>query len=230
MKKWVSWLSRFLVGWWIDSALIKEIKGLDNFPPDRNFIFAQNHLSYMDLFIDGYICSPRRFTYIGQVDKLTGIKGFLRDLLYDYAEVIRINRNDKNSKKKAVDKAIAMLKQGYTLIIYPEGTRSRDGKLHNFKPGAAKIHLESGIPILPVGVKGTYELMPPGKGLQIKKIVSINIGKPLDFTKEREQAKNLDKNSSEYYTLCDNITCQIETSIRNLLAETQKTQNAKIKV
>jgi len=76
MKKWVSWLSRFLVGWWIDSALIKEIKGLDNFPPDRNFIFAQNHLSYMDLFIDGYICSPRRFTYIGQVDKLTGIKGF----------------------------------------------------------------------------------------------------------------------------------------------------------
>jgi len=60
----------------------------------------------MDLFIDGYICSPRRFTYIGQVDKLTGIKGFLRDLLYGYAEVIRIDRNDKNSKKKPLIKQL----------------------------------------------------------------------------------------------------------------------------
>jgi 1-acyl-sn-glycerol-3-phosphate acyltransferase len=217
MKKIVSILSRWALGWYIDDKMIKEVRGLENFPAGKNFIFAQNHLSYMDLFVDGYLCAPRRFTYIGQVDKIAGFKGFLRDLLYGYAEVIPVDRNDKESKKQAIIKAIERLKEGYTLIIYPEGTRSRDGQMREFKPGVAKLHLESGVPVLPVAIKGTYELMPPGQKLKVKKIVSVNIGKPLDFASERETAKGLDKNSEEYHRLCVGIAKTIENEVRNLL-------------
>jgi 1-acyl-sn-glycerol-3-phosphate acyltransferase len=218
MKKIVSALSRVSVGWYV-GKLIKEIRGLENFPRDRNFIFAQNHLSHLDWLIDGYLCTPRRFTFIGQVDKMTGMKAFWRDTLYAYAEVVRVNRKDKESKKRAITEAIKMLKKGYNLIIYPEGTRSLDGKLHEFKPGVAKFHLESGVAVLPVAIRGTYELMPPGAKLKIKKIVRINIGKPLDFVKERETAAKLDKSSPEYHRLCDGVAKEIEEAVRVLLRE-----------
>jgi 1-acyl-sn-glycerol-3-phosphate acyltransferase len=217
MKKIVSILSRALVGWYIKDSFIKEVHGGENFSREGNYIFAQNHLSYLDLFIDGYLCTPRKFTYIGQVDRMTGVKGFLRDLLYGYAEVIPVNRKDKESKKNAIATALQRLKQGYTLIIYPEGTRSRDGRMLEFKPGVAKLHLESGVPVLPAAIKGTYELMPPGQKLRIKKIVVVNIGKPLDFAREREAAKSMDKNSPDYYNLCGEVAKKIENEVRKLL-------------
>lgn len=217
MKKIVSILSRALAGWYVKGAFIKEIRGEENFSRAGNCIFAQNHSSYLDLFVDGYLCTPRKFTYIGQVDRMTGVKGFLRDLLYGYAEVIPVNRKDKESKKNAIAAALRKLKEGYTLIIYPEGTRSRDGRMLEFKPGVAKLHLESGVPVLPVAIRGTYELMPPGQKLKIQKIVTVSIGKPLDFAKERETAKTMEKNSPEYYQLCGEVAKNIENEVRKLL-------------
>jgi 1-acyl-sn-glycerol-3-phosphate acyltransferase len=215
MKKIVSVLSWILLAP-LYYSMVKEVRGKENVPK-RNFILASNHLSHIDWFIDGYFCTPRRFTFIGQVDKMTGFMGFLRDLLYGYAEVIPVNRKDGESRKQAFARALQRLKQGYILNIYPEGTRSRDGKLHEFKPGVARLHLESGAPVLPVAVKGSYELMPPGQKLKIKKTVSLIVGKPLDFEKERNIASGLDKSSQEYHQLCDGIVKQIEDEIGRLL-------------
>jgi 1-acyl-sn-glycerol-3-phosphate acyltransferase len=197
-------------------SLIKKVAGSEN-APKRNFILAANHLSHLDWFIDGYFCTPRKFTFIGQIDKMTGLAGFLRDLMYGYAEVIPVNRKDSESRKQAFANALRRLKQGYTLIIYPEGTRSRDGQLHEFKPGVAKLHLESGAPILPVAHKGTYELMPPGGKLKIKKTVELTVGKPLDFAKERSIAAGMEKSSGEYRELCENIAKTVEDNMRLLL-------------
>ncbi len=215
MKKIVSVLSWILLAP-LYYSMVKEVRGKENVPK-RNFILASNHLSHIDWFIDGYFCTPRRFTFIGQVDKMTGFMGFLRDLLYGYAEIIPVNRKDGESRKQAFAQALQRLKQGYILNIYPEGTRSRDGKLHEFKSGVARLHLESGAPVLPVAVKGSYELMPPGQKLKIKKTVSLIVGKPLDFEKERNIASGLDKSSQEYHRLCDGIVKQIEDEIGRLL-------------
>ncbi len=215
MKKIVSVLSWILLAP-LYYSMVKEVRGKENVPK-RNFILASNHLSHIDWFIDGYFCTPRRFTFIGQVDKMTGFMGFLRDLLYGYAEIIPVNRKDGESRKQAFAQALRRLKQGYILNIYPEGTRSRDGKLHEFKSGVARLHLESGAPVLPVAVKGSYELMPPGQKLKIKKTVSLIVGKPLDFEKERNIASGLDKSSQEYHRLCDGIVKQIEDEIGRLL-------------
>jgi 1-acyl-sn-glycerol-3-phosphate acyltransferase len=216
MKKIVSILSWILLAP-LYYSMVKEVKGKENIPK-RNFILASNHSSHLDWFINGYFCTPRRFTFIGQVDKMTGSTAFWRDRLYDYSEVVPMNRKDPESRKQALAEAAERLKRGSILIIYPEGTRTRDGQLHEFKPGVARLHFETGAPILPVALKGTYELMPPGGKLKIKKIVTVTVGKPLDFEKERDIAAELDKNSDEYRKLCLNIAKKAEDNMQELLS------------
>ena len=216
MKKIVSILSWILLAP-LYYSMVKEVKGKENIPK-RNFILTSNHSSHLDWFINGYFCTPRRFTFIGQVDKMTGGAAFWRDRLYDYSEVIPMNRKDPESRKQALVEAAERLRQGSILIIYPEGTRTRDGQLHEFKPGVVRLHFETGAPILPVALKGTYELMPPGGKFKAKKIVTVTVGKPLDFEKERGIAAKLDKNSDEYRKLCLNIAKKVEGNMRELLS------------
>jgi len=200
----------------VDKILIKEVRGLENIPK-TNFILASNHQSHLDWIISGYICVPRRFTYIGQVDRYSGFLGFGRNLLYFSAGVIPVNRRDEESKKRAIEEAIKVLKKGEILVIYPEGTRSRTGQIGEGKSGASKIHLRTGIPILPVAFKGTFELFPVGRAIpKIKRIVKINVGKPLNFPKERERAKSLDCQSEEYNAILKWITDKLMEEIKTL--------------
>ena len=143
----------------------------------------------------------------------TGISGIARDILYFMAGVIRLNRKSIESKKKAVNQAIDVLKKGDTLILYPEGTRTRTGAIGKGKRGTAKFFLETGTPILPMAINGTFNLMPPGGKLKIRKIVKINIGAPLYFEQELTEAKNLSKDSEEYNQLLVKITDKVMEEI-----------------
>lgn len=198
---------------------IKEIKGLENIP-QKNFILASNHQSHWDQVINGYLCVPRQFTYLGQVDKYSGVAGFLRNLVYKIGNVIPINRFDEGSKKEALKECVKRLKKGQILIIYPEGTRSRDGRIGEGKSGIAKIYLNADKPILPVAIKGNFEIMPTGSVFpKFKKIVKINIGKPLEFKEELEIAKDLDCNSNEYQKICNKIAEKVMDNIKFLYEE-----------
>jgi 1-acyl-sn-glycerol-3-phosphate acyltransferase len=166
----------------------------------------------------GYICVPRKFHYIGQIDRYSGTDRILLNILYFFAGVIRVHRKNEESKKEAVEKSIEVLKKGASLVIYPEGTRTRNGKMGEGKPGIAKIFLKTGVPILPVGIKGTFELMPPGTGFpKIKRIVKINIGKPLFFEEEFERAQNLPEDSIEYQEILEKITKKVMDEIKKLV-------------
>jgi 1-acyl-sn-glycerol-3-phosphate acyltransferase len=200
----------------VDIFLIKEVKGLENVPKG-NFILAANHQSHLDQICTGYVCVPRRFTYIGQVDRYSGFEAILRDFIYFVFGVIPVNRNDSDSRKKATEEAVKRLKRGDILVIYPEGTRTRTGEIQKAYPGVAKLFLSTGLPILPVGIKGTFELMPSGKALpKIKKIVEINIGAPLYFKEEFEEGKKLNCDSEKYKGLLETITEKIMEKIKNL--------------
>jgi 1-acyl-sn-glycerol-3-phosphate acyltransferase len=213
----VSTISRALLGGLVKGAFIKEINGWENIPKTGNFILASNHLSHLDWFMSGYIVTPRKFTFIGQVDRYnSGIQGIARRLMYWYADVIPIDRTSDESKKQALIKGVEMLKKGYCVIIYPEGGRSYDGRLHEFKPGVAKLHLESGAPILPVAFRGSRELMPPGGKLKLKQVVRIAIGVPLDFAKLREKAEKLNYSSNEYRSMCVDVAKAVEDRVREL--------------
>jgi len=213
LSLWCFLFLKPLIGW----TFIKEVRGKENIP-QRNFILAANHQSHFDQIVTGYICVPRRFHMIGQIDKYEGISGFLRDFLYFLAGTIPVNRKDKESKRKALLKAIEVLKKGDILIIYPEGTRSRTGRIQEGKLGVARIYLKTEVPILPVGIKGTFELLPPGRVFpKIKKAIIINIGKPLFFKEYLEEAKNLECTSPGYQEICKKITEEVMGEIKNLV-------------
>jgi 1-acyl-sn-glycerol-3-phosphate acyltransferase len=209
----VSWFCNIVIKPIVGLLFIKEIKGLENIPKG-NFILASNHQSHLDWIVCGCLCVPKRFTYLGQVDRYSGFLAFGRSLLYFVAGVIPVNREDENSKKKAVEKAITALKRGKILVIYPEGTRSRTGEIQKGKFGAAKIFLKTGTPILPVAIKGAFEIFPPGRNFpKIKKSIKISIGKPLYFREEFKLAKDLSYDSEGYKSLLHQITEKIMNEI-----------------
>ena len=219
MNKVLSWFCYIFLKPIVKLIWIKEVKGIENIPKS-NFILAANHQSHWDQVITAYLCVPRSFTYLGQIDKYSGFEAFLRNFLYFIAGVIPVHRYDEESKKKAIKNCVERLKKGEILIMYPEGTRSKDGKIHEGKPGIAKIYLETGIPILPVAIKGNFEIMPVGKSFpKLKKIVKINVGKPLEFKKELEIGRNLNPQSQEYKEICQKITQKVMEEIKNLFAQ-----------
>jgi 1-acyl-sn-glycerol-3-phosphate acyltransferase len=219
MNLFVAWFCKIFIKPIVGLLFIKEVKGLENIP-QGNFILASNHQSHLDWIVCGWLCVPRRFTYLGQIDRYSGLLSLGRNLLYFVAGVIPVNRGDENSKKMAVEKAIEALKKGKILVIYPEGTRSRTGEIQKGKFGTAKIFLKTGVPILPVAIKGTFEIFPPGKGFpKIKKVVKVNIGKPLYFKEELKIAKNLNCDSEDYKNFLGKITDKIMEEIYRLYEE-----------
>jgi 1-acyl-sn-glycerol-3-phosphate acyltransferase len=221
MNRLLSWFCHIFLRPIVKSLFIKEVKGWENIPKE-NFILAANHQSHLDQIITGYVCVPRSFTYIGQTDRYTGFDRLLLNILYFIAGVIRVNRKDPESRKRAKEEAIERLKKGECLIIYPEGTRTRTGKIQEGKLGVAKIFLKTGVPILPVGIVGAFELMPPGKAFpKIKQIIKINIGKPLFFEKELQKVKEIKESSPEYEEILKEITDKVMGEIATLVKEAE---------
>ena len=216
MNKILSWFCYLFLKPIVKFIFIKEVKGIENLPK-TNFILAPNHQSHLDQIAAGYLCVPRKFTYLGQIDKYSGLEALLRNTVYKIAGVIPVHRFNEESKKRAIQECVKRIKKGEILVIYPEGTRSKDGKIGEGKTGIAKIYLKTGIPILPVAFKGTFDLMPVGKSFpKIKRIIKINVGKPLQFQEEFEMAKNLDPQSKEYKEICQKITNKVMEEIKKL--------------
>ena len=218
MNRAVSWFCKIFLAPIIKILFIKEIRGLENIPK-RNFIMATNHQSHLDELAAGYLCVPKRHHFIGQTESYTGFNKFLLNLVYIFGGVIRLDRTSEKSKKRVLKEAIRTLKKGDSLIMYPEGTRTRTGEIGKGKWGIAKIFLETGVPILPLAISGTFELLPPGGKLKIKKIVKMNIGNPLYFKEEFKKAKNLNYNSEEKQQILIEITGKIMESITLLKSE-----------
>jgi 1-acyl-sn-glycerol-3-phosphate acyltransferase len=216
MNKPVSIFSKIFLAPLVSWFFIKDIKGLENLP-QRNFILASNHQSYLDIVLSGYVCVPRRFTYVGQVDRKNKGFKFIRTLLYAYAEVIPVDRGSEESKKQAFRRSVNALKNGYSLVIYPEGTRTRTGDVQQGKWGVAKLYLQTGVPIVPMGIRGAFELFPPGEKPKIKRNVELKIGKPLFFGELLEKAGGLSIDSEEYKSICVIITDKVMEEIKKLV-------------
>lgn len=216
MNKVISWFCKIFLKPIVDWLLIKEVRGWENIPMSSPFILVSNHTSYLDIIVDSYLCVPRRFHFIGQIDGWKGIMKWLIQVLYFVSGVIPLDRQSDESREKALKEAIKVLKKGNVLVLYPEGRRSTNGQLQEGKLGTAKIFLKTRIPIIPAGIKGTYELMPPHGKLKIKRVIKVNIGKPLFFNEEFTLSQNLQENSAEYQQVLEKITDKIMAEISNL--------------
>ncbi|MFD3814237.1 lysophospholipid acyltransferase family protein [Streptomyces rubiginosohelvolus] len=160
------------------------IEGLENIPEDGAAIVAGNHLSFSDHFLMPAILK-RRITFLAKAEYFTGpgIKGRLTAAFFRSAGQIPVDRSGKDAGQAAIREGLGVLSKGELLGIYPEGTRSHDGRLYKGKVGVAVMAITAGVPVIPCAMLGTFEIQPPGQKLPKIKQVAIRFGEPLDFSR-----------------------------------------------
>ena len=160
------------------------IEGMENVPESGAAIVAGNHLSFSDHFVMPAVL-PRRITFLAKAEYFTGpgIRGRLTSAFFRGAGQIPVDRSGGGAGQSAIDAALDVLARGELLGIYPEGTRSHDGRLYRGRTGVAVMALRAGVPVVPCAMVGTFELQPPGRKFPRLGRVTIRFGRPLDFSR-----------------------------------------------
>lgn len=165
---------------------IKKIRGAENLP-DSRFIVVANHCSYMDITImaASFLVSGKKaikFLAKKQLTKDTYMNSLKATIITEEAYPIYIDKD--NPTKDIFDPAIRALKKGFIIGLYPEGGRTDNKSIKKGKTGMIRLALKAKCPIIPLGIKGTFEIMPKGKNFpKLKKIAEVNIGKPIYLNK-----------------------------------------------
>ena len=172
-------ISRFIAYYFFWFPFVKEIKCMKNIPKE-GCIIASNHASYLDPPILGFIVSQKLNKKVHYLAKIELFRHFFSRAVYKLLEAIPVDREKRD--KSWIKTAKKYIRNGHIVGIFPEGERSKDNKLGKGKTGAVRLALAAKAPIVPVGIKGTYDLWPINKKFhKIKKIVRINIGKPIYY-------------------------------------------------
>ena len=160
------------------------VEGLDHIPARGGAILAGNHLAVADSFVVPLLL-PRRVTYLAKREYFTqtGLVGRIKKTFFTGVGQVPVDRDSGSAAQAALDTAVRLLREGTLLGIYPEGTRSPDGRLYKGKTGVARMALEAGVPVIPVAVIGTDKLNPIGSRMWHPHKVHIRIGEPLDFSR-----------------------------------------------
>ncbi len=160
------------------------VRGLENLPTTGPAILVSNHLSFSDSFFLPLVV-PRRITFLAKADYFTGrgVKGRLTAGFFRSAGQVPVDRSGKGAGDAALRTGLRVLSGGDLLGIYPEGTRSPDGRLYRGKTGVARMALEGHVPVLPVAMVGTDKVQPIGQKVPNIARVGVKIGAPLDFSR-----------------------------------------------
>ena len=161
-----------------------KVEGLEHVPEEGAAIVAGNHLSFSDHFLMPAVLS-RRITFLAKQEYFTGpgLKGRLTAAFFRSAGQIPVDRSGKEAGQAAIREGLGVLAKGELLGIYPEGTRSPDGRLYKGKVGVAVMALTAGGKGVPCAVVGTLEIQPPGRVVPRIRRVTIRFGEPLDFSR-----------------------------------------------
>ena len=160
------------------------ITGREHIPAEGGLIVAGNHLSVADSFVVPLVI-PRKVAFLGKSEYVTGtgLRGRAKAFFFRTIGMIPVDRGAVSAASAAVDVVIENVNEGIAFGIYPEGTRSPDGKLHKGHTGVAKVALATGAPVLPVAVIGTDKLNPVGSTMWRPHRIDIRFGKPLEFSR-----------------------------------------------
>ncbi|MDJ0334977.1 lysophospholipid acyltransferase family protein [Salinibacterium sp. G-O1] len=160
------------------------IVGLENIPKTGGVILASNHLSFIDsVFLPLLI--DRRIYFLAKSDYFTG-KGFKNWATKHFllgTGMLPIDRSGGKASEASLNTGLAVIAKGNVLGIYPEGTRSPDGKMYRGRTGVARMILEGHVPVVPVAMVDTEKVMPIGSKLPKVRRVGVIFGEPLDFSR-----------------------------------------------
>jgi 1-acyl-sn-glycerol-3-phosphate acyltransferase len=180
------WLAKFvLIGPLLRSLWRPWAEGIENIPDDRAAILASSHLSFSDSFFFPLLVK-RKVTFLAKAEYFTtpGLKGWISRMFFSGVGQVPIDRSDKDASRAALNTGLRVLRGGNLLGIYPEGTRSPDGRLYRGKTGVARLALESGAVVIPCAMIDTDKIQPQGRVLpRLRPRPGVRIGKPLDFSR-----------------------------------------------
>lgn len=162
-------------------------EGLEDFPAEGPVIVVANHVSFLDSFWIP-LCVPRRMVYLAKAEYFESWK---TRWFFSALGMIPVRRDIKEKTEAALQAGIEVLQEGGVLGLYPEGTRSPDGRLYRGRTGVARLALRSQAPVVPVGLIGSREVMP--KQAKMPKLwgrVTVRFGKPLSFERYLDQEED----------------------------------------
>ena len=160
------------------------VRGMENIPTTGPVILASNHLSFSDsIFLP--LQARRPVVFLAKSEYFTGkgIKGALTRWFFKSTGQLPIDRSGGKASEASLNTGLKVLAQGQVLGIYPEGTRSPDGRLYRGRTGIARMILESKVPVIPVAMIDTEKVQPIGKRLPRIRRIGIVVGTPLDFSR-----------------------------------------------
>jgi 1-acyl-sn-glycerol-3-phosphate acyltransferase len=176
------WFLKFIaIGPVVHAVIRPRAEGTENVPATGSAILASNHLSAAD-WIFMPLSLKRRVTFLAKAEYFTGkgVKGALQRAFFSGAGQVPIDRSSASAAENAIQTGLRILRQGELLGIYPEGTRSPDGRLFRGKTGVARMALETGAPVVPVAMVYSKRKLLFGKSIMR---VQVRFGAPLDFSR-----------------------------------------------
>jgi 1-acyl-sn-glycerol-3-phosphate acyltransferase len=168
-----------------------EVTGLPTVPHDGPLILAANHISFADEFFTP-LAARRQVFYFAKAEYFTtpGVRGRAMAAFFNGMGQVPVERADTRAAASVIDIGVDVLHQGRALGIFPEGTRSPDGRMHKFRTGVARLALRSGAPVIPVGLIGTRDVQPPGERRWHRAHVEVHFGEPMHFGERASEERS----------------------------------------
>ena len=184
------WVTKYTLGITLKIIFRPWSRGVRNVPRHGPVLLASNHLSFSDHFF-GPLPVPRKVIFLAKSEYFTGrgLKGLISRAFFTGVGQIPIDRAGGAAGDQAIRTGLQVLAEGHVLGIYPEGTRSPDGRLYRGKTGVARLAVESGAPVVPCAMIGTFEFQPPTTiwpNFRVRP--GVKFGEPLDFSRYRGQS------------------------------------------
>jgi len=175
-----------------------KVSGLRFVPTNGPVIIASNHLSFSDSIFMPLVV-PRKVTFLAKSEYFTspGLKGFIKKITFIALGQVPIDRSGGKRSEAALLTGLRLLKENHCIGIYPEGTRSPDGRLYKGRTGIARMAIESGAPIIPVAMFNTAEIQPTGQVVPKVRRVEMVFGEPIYLTGDPTDQELLRKETNK---------------------------------
>jgi 1-acyl-sn-glycerol-3-phosphate acyltransferase len=177
------WVTKVVLTPVLTIAFRPRIEGVRNVPRRGPAILACNHVSYLDWLFLPLVVRWRHISFLAKLEYFTrpGLRGRLQRFFFTNTGQVPVDRSGSDASSAALRTAARLLREGKLVGIFPEGSRSRDGRLNRGRTGLARIAAETGVPVVPCATVGAYELCPPGAKVPRPRKVAVRFGEPMTF-------------------------------------------------